>query len=307
MIVTGKVSIHSVIIDQRHQLYMVLISSLIAVGIYEVLGKRWVSIQITPLTALGVALGVFLSLRNNVVYERYWEARTLWGRLVNVSRTFLRQLAVFLRPRKDTGGDKAERETFIHEMAYRQIAFAQAFCAHLRGDVDGGEGLEKWIACPSCLAKIRKGGNIPAALVHQMGERLHDAWQRGMVSDFHLARLDESMTEFTDILGGCERIRNTPLPPAYTYLSHKIVLFYCCLVPFGLVADIRFLTPALALAIAFAFLTLDRISDLIESPFSRGPNDLPLDALTRIIEIDTLKRLDEDAPPPLEAVDGVLL
>lgn len=304
MIVTGKVSIRSVLLDQRHQLSIVLISSLLAVGIYEVLGERWVSIQITPLTALGVALGVFLSLRNNVVYERYWEARTLWGRLVNVARTFPRQLAVFLRP----GEDKGEREAFLREMAYRQIAFAQTLCAHLRGDADPGIGLEKWIPCPACLAQIRKGRNIPAALLHQMGERLHDAWRRGMVTDFHLPQLDESITEFTDILGGCERIRNTPLPPAYTYLSHKIVLFYCCLVPFGLVADIRFLTPPLTLAIAFAFLTLDRISDLIENPFSRGPNDLPLDALTRTIEIDTLERLNaENVPLPLEPVKGILL
>jgi putative membrane protein len=289
--------------DQRRQLGVVFLTSLCAVALYEVLEKRWVSIQVTPLTALGVALGVFLSLRNNVVYDRYWEARSLWGRLINSSRSLPRQLATFLK-REENPTAAAE---FYQEMGRRHIAYVAAFRSHLRNE-DPLAGIEKWIDNPESLAELRAAKNVPAALLHQAGERLHDAWKQGLLTDFHLGRLDETMTDFTDIQGGCERIKNTPLPPAYTHVAHKIVLFYCCMIPFGLVADLKFLTPALTIAISFAFLTLDRISDLIENPFSRDPNDLPLDQMTRLIEIDMLQRLDEtDLPPAIQPKDGILL
>jgi putative membrane protein len=304
MIVSGKVGITSVLLGQRRQIATVLLVSLCVVGLHEVLGERWVSIQITPLTALGVALGVFLSLRNNVVYDRYWEARTLWGRLVNASRTLLRQLTTFL----PESGITPQRDDFYRDMARGQIAFVRSLRAHLRDDADPHDGLDEWVACPKRRAELRDARNVPAALLQQMGEQLHRARHNGLLSEFHLVRFDETLTECTEILGGCERIKNTPLPPAYTYLAHKIVLFYCCLIPFGLVADIQLLTPILSVAISFAFLTLDQISDLIEAPFSRKPNDLPLDALTRTIEIDTLQRLGEqNLPAALEPVNGVLL
>lgn len=299
MIVTGKVPIRDAILDQWRHLLLVLVVALCVVELHEFLDKRWISIQVTPLTALGVALGVFLSLRNNVVWARYWEARSLWGRLINDSRTLPRQLSTLL-------ADCPERGPFIREMCLRQIAFVKAFRAHLRNE-DTREHLGQYLPAEE-LPQMREARNVPTALLHRMGERLRDACEAGMASELDLLRLDETMTNLTDILGGCEKIKNTPLPPAYTHLAHKILLMYCCLIPFGLVADIGIVTPVLSLAISFAFLTLDRTSDLIEQPFSTEVNDLPLNAMTRTIEIDLLQRMGEkDIPEPLKPVNGVLL
>ena len=131
--------------------------------------------------------------------------------------------------------------------------------------------------------------------------------RKGFISDINLTRLDESLTEYTTILGGCERIKNTPLPPSYTFLAHRVVLAYCLIVPFGLIAELRYFTPLLSLVVAFAFLTLDRISELIEQPFSTDINDLPLSGLSNTIENDVRERTDRDLIPKLEPEDGVLL
>lgn len=301
MIVTGKVPILREVTDQWRQLSLVLLVSLVVVGIHVIMGERWVKIDVTPLTALGVALGIFLSFRNTMVYNRYWEARTLLGRLVNASRTFPRQLTMLV-----TGGTAEEREALQREMGLRLLAFVKAFRAHLRSEPPGIHLPE--YHSPEELAELADAFNIPSALLQRMGNRLRIAHRRGLISDFHITRLDESLTEFTDVLGGCERIKNTPLPPPYTYLAHKIMLAYCCLLPFGLVTSLGIFTPLLAGVISFAFLTLDRVSDLIEQPFDTMDNDLPVNAIARNIEIEILQHLGEkDLPRPLEPVGGILL
>jgi ion channel-forming bestrophin family protein len=301
MIITGKVSIAKAAWNVRRQIGLVLLSSMAAVFIFERLENKDVSIQITPLTALGVALGVFMSLRNNVVYNRYWEARSLWGKLINTSRTLPRQLTTYL-----TGGTAEEREAVFRDLCLRQIAFVKAMRAHLR-DENPREDAAAYLP-PEEIVELRDIKNIPTAILHRMGERLHDTWRRGLISEYHLAMVDGTMTELTDILGGCEKIKNTPIPPAYTYLGHKLMLAYCCMLPFALVADLHFFTPLVTVTIAFAFLILDQTSDLIEIPFATEENDLPLNAMTRTIEVDLLQRLGEkNVPPPVEAVDGVLL
>jgi putative membrane protein len=299
MIVTGKVPIRVALFDQQKQLAIVLIVSLVVMWVRILLGQRWVSIQVLPLTALGVALGVFLSLRNNIVWSRYWEGRSHWGRLINLSRTLPRQLATLVNP-------GAGRDVLLREQCHRQIAFVKAFRSHLR-DEDPIECLHLHLPDEE-IARLRHVVNVPSAILQRTGETLYIASEQGLLSELDLLRIDSTMTDITDVLGGCEKIKNTPLPPAYTYLAHRIVLFYCCMLPFSLASDLGVLTPFLTIFISFAFLTLDRTSDLIEQPFAREDNDLPLDAMTRTIERDLLQAAGEtDIPPPIKPVNGILL
>ena len=183
------------------------------------------------------------------------------------------------------------------------MAFVHAFRAHLR-DTDTRKEAAAFLPEAQLPALNR---NVPAALLQQMGELIGESAKKGFISDINLTRLDESLTEYTTILGGCERIKNTPLPPSYTFLAHRVVLAYCLIVPFGLIAELRYFTPLLSLVVAFAFLTLDRISELIEQPFSTDINDLPLSGLSNTIENDVRERTDRDLIPKLEPEDGVLL
>ena len=107
--------------------------------------------------------------------------------------------------------------------------------------------------------------------------------------------------------GGCERIKNTPILFTYNVLIHRIVAGYCFAIPFGLVETLGVLTPVVVALIAYGFFGLDAIGDEVEQPFELDDNDLPLDAISRTIEINLLESIGEqDIPPPLQPVDGVL-
>ena len=112
----------------------------------------------------------------------------------------------------------------------------------------------------------------------------------------------------TAAAASCERIKNSPLPFPYTLLLHRTAYLYCFLLPFGLVDAIGYLTPFVVAIVAYTFFGLDAVGDEIEEPFGLLPNDLPLDAICRTIEIDLREALgDRDLPEPLQPVDYCLM
>ena len=141
-----------------------------------------------------------------------------------------------------------------------------------------------------------------------MAQRLREKWRAGWLSDYHVARLEQSLEELTSIQGGCERIANTPFPFSYSFLIHRITAFYCLLLPFGIVDLVGIETPAVTFLISYAFLGLDAIGDEVEDPFGTEDNDLPLDAISRNIEIDILQMVGESGVPlPIKPTSNILL
>lgn len=318
MIVTRRLPLHHVLLDLAWPMAGVLGVTAAVLVSSEYLGRGFISITPAPLTILGAALSIFLGFRNNTVWDRYWEARTLWGRLINASRTLIRQLAQFLDgpsacpngPTREGENEKDAHccgECLVRALGHYQIVFAHALRCHLRDEEPWGE-LARYLS-EEDQKRLRKMRNVPAGLLQIMGEQIRIARRRGWLSDLAAPAIDSTLTEITDVLGGCERIKNTPLPPIYTYLAHKLVLTYCLMLPFGLVKELGTSSLLVVSLIAIGFLTLDRISYLIETPFSLLPNDLPLMALSRTIEIDVLQLLGEHerAPEPVRPVNGVLL
>lgn len=264
-----------------------------------------------PFSLVGLALSIFLGFRNNEAYERFWEGRCLWGRLVNVSRTLARQLFTLVEvPQNVEQPDSADEHTelgmFRREMVHRLIAYAHALRHHLRDDDSAAELAA--LLPPDELAALRAADNVPMLLLQRIGERMAWAREQGWVGEVLMAQLDNSLTEIAAIQGGCERIRATPLPTSYTVLMHRIVAVYCLALPFGIIKEVQLLTPVVVLCIAYAFFGLDAIGDEIEEPFGTHPNDLPLAALSRTIEINLRQLLGEqNLPPPVEPVGGLLL
>ena len=150
--------------------------------------------------------------------------------------------------------------------------------------------------------------NVPLFILRRIGERIRWAWQQGWIDRFHLSILEDSLTRMTDIQGGCERIKNTPIPYAYTILIHRIVAFYCLTLPFGIFTTVGVLTPVVVFSVSHAFLGLEEIGDEIEDPFGTEPEQLPLTALCRTIEVNLRQHLDESPVPELlQPVDDVLV
>ena len=258
----------------------------------------------TPFTLIGLALGIFLGFRNNAAYQRYWEGRTLLGRLVNSSRTWARQVPMYLttsNPDEQTEVDALRKHLVVYTMAY-----VHALKNALRDD-DPFPDLQSFLP-PEEVDPLRTQRNIPAAMLHRMGVRLTNAWQRGWLTDYHYQNLDATLTSLTDIQGGCERVKNTPIPHAYSVLIHRTVAFYCFFLPFGIVKDVQWLTPLVVLLISHAFFGLDEIGDEIEEPFGVDDQDLPVAALAKTIEINLRQQLGEtDVEELPKPVNNVLL
>ena len=265
------------------------------------------ALTLAPFTVVGIALGIFLGFRNNTSYDRFWEGRRLWGQLVNASRSFARQVTILIVPDENAGATGQPPEA-VHplqrELILRTIAYVHALRHHLR---DGDPFPDLGELPADERAQLADQRNVPLAILQAIGRRVQWAWQQGWIHDYHLPVLEASLTELTAIQGGCERIKNTPLPFAYNVLLHQLVAFYCLLLPFGIVQQVGIMTPLVVLLISHAFLGLDELGDEIEEPFGTHPNDLPLSALSRTIEVN-LRQLagERDVPPFLEPVRDVL-
>lgn len=283
-------------------LVVTVIATVVTIG-HQRYGLIPASLTPLPFSLIAVALGIFLGFRNNTSYDRFWEGRKLWGALVNNSRSVTRQILTLIHPQSDADAD--EVQALRIELVHRVIAYVHVFRHHLRG-TDALDELRGLIPEPERLA-LADEINRPAAVLQTLGDRISEAWRRGWVDPMHLPILEASLTAITNIQGGCERIKSTPIPGSYTILIHRIVAVYTCGLPFGIVDAIGYYTPVVVLLIGYAFFGLDAVGDEIEDPFGTEDNDLPLDTLSRMIEVNLRQRLGEtDLPPLLTPTDCVL-
>jgi putative membrane protein len=268
------------------------------------------SLTVTPFTLVGLALSIFLGFRNNTSYDRYWEGRKLWGALVNTARTAARQSLTLIGPLPGAAPLDADAHASLverrREIVHTVIGYVHAVRMYLR-DIDDVEALRPFLD-PALLAALPAERNRPFAILRHLGQRIRAAWTDGLVHTMHVPALDATLTALTDIQGGCERIKNTPIPFSYTVIIHRIVAVYCLALPFGLVDTIGTFTPLVVIFVAYTFFSLDALGDEIEDPFGTDPSDLPLDALSRGVEINLRQALGEaDLPPALQPVDDLLL
>lgn len=272
------------------RLVMLFLFDVSVASLYS-LGYQQVALSSLPLGTIGAALSVFLAFRNNSAYGRWWEARILWGGLVNWSRSFARQALIFLPPR---GGEEVLRQqrTLVHY----QIAFVCALRCHLRQH-------SPWAELTGILGEkdtraLRGDDNVPSAILVEMGRRVRSAYDEGLIDSFQFVRLEETLSELTNIQGACERIKNTPLPRQYDYFPRMLVSFYCLMLPFGLVAGMGMLTPLASTAISFIIISLESVGRELEDPFENTVHDTPMTALSRTIEINLRQQLEEATTPP---------
>ncbi len=149
------------------------------------------------------------------------------------------------------------------------------------------------------MAEARKRTNLAEAFIAQCGQLLGEQYRQGKLDSMGLRMLDERLCALSGIQGACERIAATPLPFAYTLLVHRTAYVYCYLLPFALIGGLGWGAPILVAVVAYTFFGIDKLSEHLETPFGRDPNDLPLDALCRIHEISVADALGEPAPEPL--------
>lgn len=252
-------------------------------------------LSILPFSLLGVALAVFLAFRNSASYERFWEARKLWGSLIIEARTLARQAMTL------PSSPVEERRQLVLTL----IAFTHALRHQLRG-TDASADLRRLIADPAAQARAVAAKFKPAVLLLQFNERLHAARARGEIEPILATAFEPGLAALSGVLGGCERIANTPLPFTYSVLIHRIIYLFAFLLPFGLVETVGLWTPVIVGFASYMFFALESLSDEIEEPFGTMPNDLALDAMSHTTEASLRELLGESwtqpAPKPVDHV-----
>ncbi|MGL6047706.1 MAG: bestrophin family protein [Vogesella sp.] len=248
------------------------------------------ALNVSIFTLMGVSLAIFLGFRNSASYERFWEARKLWGGLLIVSRSLTGKLQPVAAPQG-------------RPMLYAVCALTYALKGQLRDD-DIHPHLVRLL--PADLAEqLRSGRNVPARLLAWLHAQNHQLLRDGHLSEQQWLSVDCNLDTLGEVIGGCERIRNTPIPFTYRVLLNRTVTGYCLLLPLGLVTTIGWLTPIIAVFIAYTYLALDSLGDELEEPFGKEGNDLPLSALCYGIEQSVRDMLGEAMPvepPPRQGI-----
>jgi putative membrane protein len=242
-----------------------------------------VAIPSTVHGLVGLAVGLLLVFRTNASYDRFWEGRKLWGRIVNESRNLARAASLYLRDDPDLS---------------RAVIGWTSVLAHvvkhnLRGAAELGPFGQR---LPEAEVKAAlESRNVPMHVASRLTTLLIEARSRGLISDYVLIQLDQNVQLLVDYLGGCQRISKTPLPFAYVVHLRRALILYCFSLPFALVADFGWGTVLDTLMVAYIFFGIEEIGVEIEHPFGLDDNDLPLEAICATIDADLATLIEENA------------
>jgi putative membrane protein len=273
---------------------------------YNALHWEWVGSKNIPLGLYGSVIGIIVGFRNNSAFARWWEARVLWGQIVNNSRSLGRQVCATMRIRRV--GDEKEQsqlQQMQRKLVYYQIAFVHSLRQQLRG-LNPCEELEPLMSAQE-LEALREERNVPLAIQREMGNMLREAKDREWIDSLEWQAMDRNLDDLADAQGGTERIKNTPIPKQYDYFPMLFVQIYCALLPAGMVEQLGWFTPLGSSLVGFMFLALDKIGRDLENPFDNTIHDVPITAITKTIETNLRQLLGEtQLPEPVKPVRGVL-
>ncbi|KVD02895.1 hypothetical protein WI78_04355 [Burkholderia ubonensis] len=276
--------------------FMAIVSTLAVFTNGRIFGEK-IPLNTAPFTLFGLALAIFLAFRNNASFERFKEARHLWGDVLIASRTLTSQMRRYLPDHVDD----ALRNQTIDLL----IAFVYALKHQLR-HTDPADDLTRILGrarTDALSGKVYK----PVALLDEIRGNL--ARMLACAPDAGTTRwmVDKQINRLGNAVGGCERIASTPIPFAYSVLLHRTVYAYCVLLPFGLVDSTEFFTPLICVFISYTLIALEAIANEVAEPFSTAPNALALDAMARTIERSVLELCGAELPKEVAPTDAYQL
>jgi putative membrane protein len=242
---------------------------------------------LTIATFLGTAISVLLSFKMSQSYDRWWEARKIWGAIVNDSRSFVLQLQAFLK-----GEDL---KPVIRAMAYRQIAWCYCLGQSLRGLPPLGNCEE--VLSVEDQKRIAMFKNKPLALLQLNVLEIKRLRLQNELSDFENIQLNSTSVRFSDSMGAAERINNTVFPTVYRMFLHFTIYLFVVILSIALKDIWLVYEIPLLLLISFVFFTLEKTAYYLQDPFRNRPSDVPVTAIARTIEINIRQLLNEDELP----------
>lgn len=270
-----------------------------------------VSLPFSIAAILGSALAIFLAFRNNNAYNRWWEARTIWGGIINNSRIFARQIIANADNAVAIGkATQPQAATFEKELLYRQIAFAHALRLHLRGQ-NSWEELQHLLPEKEYETLLKKA-NKPNYLLQNQGIRIKEGMRLEFLGAFDNISLEPTLAGFNNFQGACERIKNTPLLRQYHFFTKLFLMVFMAILPFSLINDfnkmgVPELMIPLSILVSFVFGVMGKVGEVNEDPFENKITDIPMTSMCNTIERDLKEMLGEtDLPPKLLPKNGFI-
>lgn len=232
-----------------------------------------VSIPLSIPALLGTAVSLLLAFRIAQSYDRWWEARIVWGAIVNDSRSLIRVVKQFLP------GEPDETKSF----AERQIIWVYALGESLR-KLPFSERVEVYLQQHQITAN-----NIPNALLDEHSSHIHRIAEKTNISDFKEIQLNDIVIKLCDSMGKCERLKNTVFPKSYSILLHTLIYVFAFLLPFGLHDTQLTVEIAATIVIPVIFIAIEKTAIIMQDPFENTPVDTPMTSIAQTIEINILQ------------------
>lgn len=295
MLLDRKIPIRYIFNKIKFELLYVIIVGLVIHFLTLRFSKELPDMPLTIPVFLGTAISILLSFKMSQSYDRWWEARKVWGAIVNDSRTFVVQLQSLVPD-----------EAVVRRMAHRQIAWCYSLGRTLRNQ-DPLEGLASYFSQDD-LAALQRHSNKPLGILQQNAAEIRDLRSRGAIDTFMHLQLDDTLTRLCDSMGKAERIRNTVFPVTYRLFLHFTIYLFVVILSVALKGvDTYFEIPLLTL-ISMVFFLIEKSATHLQDPFRNRPSDIPVTAIARTIEINIRQLLNEqDIPEPAAPNDYYLL
>lgn len=274
----------------KYEILAVTVYTLIINMLYYQYGLKEISIPLAVPMVLGTVLSLLLAFRSNQAYDRWWEARTIWGAIVNDSRSLARQMMSIV-----DGDDSEEFRHFRQHFIKRQIAWNYALGQSLRRK-DPLRGLERLLSRRE-LNLLSRYDNVPAGILQLHSRDIKYALQQEWLNPYQQIELDRTLTRLCDAMGKCERIKNTVFPATYSLYTHFAVIFFILLLPFALIDSLGIVEVPLVGAISASFLLIEKMAINLQDPFENKPTDTPMTTIARKVERDLLQIAEEDTMP----------
>jgi len=324
----------------RRDIYMLFVIAIVPTSLYVFLDWKWLAVPWLPIALLGTAVAFVVSFKNNASYDRMWEARRVWGSIVNGSRAWGIMVRDYVTNKHANNKLTDNELTEVHRQLYtRHFAWLTALRYQLREPraweaiykVHNAEYKNKWFKVEEQNNKLEDAlkpylseeeyrlvmakTNKAAQIISLQSMHLRRLLETGLIEDFRHMELEKMLLDFYNQQGASERIKNFPYPRQYATLNLWFTTIFILLLPLGMLKEFEKLGEHLVwLNIPFSilsgwiFTTMEKIGESSENPFEGSANDVPITAISRNIEIDLREMLDEkNIPEPIKAQNNILV
>ena len=250
-------------------------------------GAVSLEIPIAVPTMVGTVISLLLAFKSNQAYDRWWEARIIWGAVVNDSRTLLRQVVTFYKDPDFSDAANNYKERF----AKRQAAWCYSLAQSLRGKDPLKPTRHLLDEEESQFAQRHK--HVPNAILMMHGKELAKATQSDKFNSYQQVEIDNTLTRLCDSMGKCERIKNTIFPTTYSMYIRFTLCLFILLLPFGLVQHLGWIQIPVVITFGAAFFLIEKMAIHLQDPFESRPTDTPMTAIANNIEKNLLQMVNE--------------